>query len=308
MGQMTTSNLTDVLEAHKVRKTLEYAKPKLVYPQFGMPDLSMLRKGKQATWLRFDKLAVPASVLDESPTWAPETVTDTTVSATLEFWGNGVEITELLDKTAIYDLPNEFKQLVGQNAGETINQKVRDVLVAGTSVNYGNSKASRGLLTGADTIDLDDILLTTQSLEAADAERIGDNFVAIISPYVKTQLMRDTAFREAMRYLVRDNGLFTGEIANIDGVKFIVTSTAPSLTSSGSNNAVANVEQTIIMGKNAYGITRLLPGDFNVIVTPPGGHGDEYEVKTSIAWKAYLKAVILNQTWIRRLETARATS
>jgi len=48
-----------------------------------------------------------------------------------------------------------------------------------------------------------------------------------------------------------------------------------------------------------------LPGDFDVIVTPPGGHGDEYKVKTSIAWKAYLKAVILNQSWMRRLEHAR---
>lgn len=308
MAGMTTSNLTDVFEAYKVRKTLEYAKPKLVYPQFGMPDLTMMRKGKQATWLRFDKLAVPASTLDEAPTWAPETVTDTTVSATLELWGNGVQITELLDKVSLYDLPNEFKELVGQNAGETINQKVRDVLVAGTSVSYANSKASRGLLTAADTVDLDDILLTTQSLEASDAPKIGDNYVAIISPYVKTQLMRDSAFREAVRYLAKESTMFTGELVTVDGVKFVVTSTAPSLTNSGSANAIANVDQTIILGKHAYGIARLMPGDFKVIVTPPGGHGDEYEVLTKIAWKAYLKSVILNQTFMRRLESARATS
>ena len=44
-----------------------------------------------------------------------------------------------------------------------------------------------------------DILDTVEDLEAQDAEMIGDEYVAIISPYVKTRLMKDTAFREAKR-------------------------------------------------------------------------------------------------------------
>lgn len=305
MAQMTTTLGANAIQVHNVRKTLEFAKPKLVYPQFGSPDLSLQRKGKTATWLKFTKLGIPASVLDESPTWSPETVLDSQVSATLELWGNGVELLEFLDETSFLDLPDEYKKLIGQNAGETINEKVRDVLIAGTSVNYANQKAARNLLTSADTVDLDDILDTVQSLETADAPMIGDEYVAIISPYVKTRLMKDTAFREATRYLAKENSLFTGEVANIDGVRFVRTSTAPSVANSGSNNAVANVEQTIILGEGAYGIARLLPGDFDVVITPPGGHGDEYKVKTSMAWKAYLKAVILQQTFMRRLESAR---
>ena len=117
--------------------------------------------------------------------------------------------------------------------------------------------------------------------------------------------MKDTAFREATRYLAKDNSIFTGEVANIDGTRFVRTSTAPSVANSGSNSSVANLEQTIILGDGAYGIARLLPGDFDVIITPPGGHGDEYKVKTSMAWKVYLRAVILQQTYIRRLESAR---
>lgn len=303
---MTTTNGADTLQVYVVRKTLEYAKPKLVYSQFGAPDLSLARKGKTASWLRFSKLAIPSSALAESPTWSPETVTDVTVTATLELWGNGVELTEFLDQTSFLDLPNEFKELVGQNAGETINQLVRDVLVAGTSVTYANGKTTRTGLVSTDQVTLNDFLSVAQSLEAADAPKIGDTYVAIISPYVKTQLMKDVAFREATRYLGEKNMLFTGELTTIDGIKFIVTSTAPTVTNSGSNNSVATIDQSIVLGKNAYGIARLLPGDFKVIVTPPGGHGDEYEVKYSIAWKAYLKAVILNQNFLRRLESARA--
>ena len=305
MSQMDTTYGADTIEVYNVRKTLEFAKPKLVYPQFGAPYLAMRIKAKTASWLIFSKLAIPSSTLDEAPTWSPETVTDTTVTATLQLWGNGVELLEFLEETSFLDLPDEYKKLVGQNAGETINQKVRDILVAGTSVNYANAAAARQNLISTDTIDLDDILNTVESLETSDAPMIGDEYVAIISPYVKTRLMKDTAFREATRYLAKDNSIFTGEIANIDGVRFVRTSTAPSVSNSGSNNSIANVEQTIILGENAYGIARLLPGDFDVVVTQPGGHGDEYKVKTSIAWKCYLKAVILNQSFMRRLESAR---
>lgn len=302
---MDSSTGADYIQVYNVRTTLEFAKPKLVYPQFGQPDLVMQRKGTQARWIRFNKLSIPASVLSESPTWTPETVTDAVVTATLEFWGNGIEMTELLGETSYLDLPMEYKKLVGQNAGETINQKVRDVLVAGTSVNYVNAKAARNLLTSADTVALNDILDTVQGLEAADGQRIGDTYVSICSPYVKTRLMKDEAFRAAMRGRQDKDTLFTGELVTIDGVRFVITSTAPTVANSGSNNAVSNVEQTIIIADGGYGITRLLPGDFDVVVTAPGGHGDEYKVKTSIAWKVYLKSVILNQNWIRRLESAR---
>lgn len=305
MATMTRTLGANTIEVYNVRKTLDFAKPKLVYPQFGAPDLVMRRKGQTASWLKFTKLAIPSSVLDDSPTWSPETVTEQTVTATLQLWGNGVELTEALDETSFLNLPDEYKKLIGQNAGETINQKVRDVLVAGTSVNYANQKSTRMGLISTDTADLDDFLDTVEGMEVNDAPMMGEEYVAIISPYVKTRLMKDSAFREATRYLAKDNSIFTGEIANIDGVRFVRTSTAPSVSNSGSNNSVSSVEQSIILGEGAYGIARLLPGDFDVVITPPGGHGDEYKVKTSIAWKVYLKAVILQQTFMRRLESAR---
>lgn len=305
MSTMDRSTGSATIEVYNVRKTLEFAKPKLVYPQFGQPDMVMQRKGQTASWLRFTKLSIPSAVLSDSPTFTPETVSTTPVTATLELWGNGVEVVEALKETSFLDLPMEYKKLIGQNAGETINEKVRDILVAGTGVQYANAAATLGDLRSTDTADMDDFIDTVQSLETSDAAPIGDSFVAIISPYVKTRLMKDTSFREATRYLAKDNMIFTGEIANIDGVRFVVTSTAPSRSSSGSASSVSHVEQSLVIGDGAYGIARLLPGDFEVVVTPPGGHGDEYKVKTAITWKAYLKAVILNQTFIRRLESAR---
>lgn len=306
MSTMTRALGANTIEVYNVRKTLEFAKPKLLYPQFGAPDLVMKRKGQTASWLKFTKLGIPSSVLtDDGGTWTPETVLDSTVTATLELWGNGVELTEALDQTSFLDLPMEYKKLIGQNAGETINEKVRDVLVAGTSVNYANAAVARQNLISTDTADMDDFIDLTTALEVSDAPKIGDEYVAIISPYVKKRLMKDSAFREATRYLAKSNMLFTGELVTVDSTRFVVTSTAPTVTSTGSNNSIANLEQSIVTGEGAHGIARLLPGDFDVVVTPPGGHGDEYKVKTSMAWKVYLKAVILQQSFMRRLESAR---
>lgn len=303
MAVMTRTNSADVIEVYNVRKTLEFAKPKLVYPQFGQPDMILKRKSDQASWLRFDKLAIPESPLDDDPTFVPETVTDSKVTAQLQFWGNGVKLVEFLEETSFLNLADEYKELIGQNAGETINAKVRDVLKAGTYALFPNSKTSRDQLVSTDVADLDVFIDAATALEASDAPMIGDEYVAIISPYVKGRLLKNTAFREAVRY--QKDSLFTGELCNIDGIRFVRTSTAPSVTNSGSASSVATVDQSIIMGKGAYGIARLMPGDFQVVVTPPGGHGDEFKVKTAITWKAYLKSVILNQAWMRRVETAR---
>lgn len=303
MATMVRANSGDVMEVYNVRKTLEFAKPKLVYPQFGQPDMILKRKSDQATWIRFNKLAIPEAQLADDPTFTPETVTDAKVTAQLEFWGNGVKLVEFLAETSFLNLPDEYKELIGQNAGETINAKVRDVLKACTNVQLPNSRASRNDLISTDYADLDVFIDAATNMEALDAPKFGNEYVTIISPFVKGRLFKNTAFREAVRY--QKDSLFTGELCNIDGLRFVVTSTAPTLTNSGSASSVSTIDQSMVIGKGAYGIARLMPGDFQVIVTPPGGHGDEFKVKTAITWKSYLKAVILNQDWIRRVETAR---
>jgi N4-gp56 family major capsid protein len=303
MSTMTRTEGASVIEVYNVRKTLEFAKPKLVYTQFGQPDMILKRKSDQASWFRFDKLSIPTVTLDDNPTFVPETVTGTPVTAQLEFWGNGVQIVEFLEETSFLNLPDEYKKLIGQNAGETINQKARDVFKAGSKVIFPNSRATRGDLVSTDYADLDVFIDTGTALEAADAPKIGDNYVAIISPFVKGRLLKNSAFRDAVRY--NKDSLFTGELCTIDGIRFVSTSTAPTVTNGGSASSVATIDQSIVLGEGATGIARLMPGDFQVVVTAPGGHGDEYKVKTAITWKSYLKAVRLNEDWMRRIETAR---
>lgn len=324
MAVSTTANQSNKLKTYNVRKLLPYALPKLHFLRFGQHDEVPFREGKTISWVRYTKLTVQSEALaSENPTWSPETLADATVSATLELWGNGVEYTEFLEKTTfIDDFPGSVRKLVGQNAGESLNAAVRDIIKAGTNVTYANAKAARNLVTGSDTIDYNDILNAVVTIEENDAQKMTDSgviaktamtdgndmpadgvYVGFIHPRVKTQLMKDSDFRSAVQH--QRTSLFTGHLTTLDGVAHLVTSTAPTVSNSGSNNAVSTLEQTIIHGEGFFGTPAFTPDMMEIVITPPGGHGDEYAVKTAIAWKAYFKPVILNDNWGVRIESAR---
>lgn len=303
MAVMTRTEGSDYVKTYHKRKALEFAKPKLIYPKYGVQDMVPKREGDTVQWLRFDKLSIPASVLSDNPTFSPETITDSTVTAQLQMWGNGVEEVEFLEATSFMDLPKEYKKLVVQNAGETINQKVRDVIKVGTNVVYPNSRASRSALISTDYADLDVFIDAATVLENNDAPTLNGYYHALISPYVKSRLLKNSDFRDAVQ--MQKDSMFTGVLCTIDNIAFHATSTAPTVSNAGSASSVSTVDQTIIVGEGAYGVSKLLPNNFQVVVTPPGGHGDEYKVKTAITWKAYFKAVILDQSRMIRVETAR---
>ena len=115
--------------------------------------------------------------------------------------------------------------------------------------------------------------------------------------------MKDSGFQTAVAN--QKNYIFVGTIAELYGMRFDFSSLAPTVSNSGSNNAVATVEQTIILGANAFGISKWMLNDFDIIYTKPGGWGDEWAVRHGLTWKHYFKSVILNQSWMSRLESAR---
>jgi hypothetical protein len=55
---------------------------------------------------------------------------------------------------------------------------------------------------------------------------------------------------------------------------------------------------------NDYWTDERINNMFEVVITPPGGHGDEFKVKTAIAWKAFFAAKILNQNYMTRFISA----
>ena len=316
MGVINIGSATDLEKTSYVRDGLPWAKPKLIYSQFGQSDRVKKRDGHTRQWFRltkpgltsdsssFDSAQYVKNTTGASPTWSPADIEDTTVTAQADFlFGQGHEWNEGVEYTSFADLPKELRGLNWQHAAECVETEIIATLKAVTSVAYANNKTSRNLLAAGDEIDLYDLFTVCTNLRNNDAMEIRGLFRAMCSANVIEQLFRDSVFQNAIQF--QKKYMFTGTIAEIFGIGFSFSSMAPSVADSGSNNAVSNIEQTIITGANAYGITKWMMNDFDIIYTPPGGHGDEWANKHKLTWKHVFKSVILNANWIYRLETAR---
>lgn len=318
MAAIAIGSLTDLEKTSYVREGLPVARPKLIYSQYAVKDRVAKREGKTRQWFRMTKLGLTSQSGDFSgstyqyvknstgaaPTWTPATPADTTITATVEFlWGVGHQWNDGVEYTAFADLPKELRLLNTVQAAEAIDTETRDIVAAGTNVLYANGRSTRPNLLSTDYIDMNDVFDAVTNLRNYDAPEISGMYSALCSANVISELMKDTAFQSAIQF--QKPYIFTGTIAELYGVRFTFSSRAATTTNGGSASQIATIDQTIITGDNAYGKTAWMLDDYDIVYTPPGGHGDEWSVKHSLTWKFMFKAVILNQSWLVRLESAR---
>jgi N4-gp56 family major capsid protein len=218
-------------------------------------------------------------------------------------FGQGNEWNEGVDYTSFADLPKELRVLNTVQAAEAIDTEVRDVVVAGTTVQYANGRSTRPNLLSTDYIDMNDIFDAVTTLRNNDAPEISGMYSALCSANVIAELMKDTAFQSAIQF--QKPYIFSGTIAELFGVRFTFSSRAATTSDGGSASQIATIDQTMIVGDNSYGKTAWLLDDFDIIYTPPGGWNDEWAVRHALTWKFMFKSVILNQNWLLRLESAR---
>ena len=317
MAVITLGSLTDLEKTSYVREGLPVAKPKLIYSQYAVKDRVAKREGKTRQWFRMTKVGIESgsnflstatyvkNSTGAAPTFTPATPGDTTLTAQVDFlFGKGHEWNEGVEYTSFADLPKELRTLNHLHAAEAIDTEVRSVVTAGTNVMYANGRATRPNLLSTDQVDMNDIFDAVTVLRNNDAPEINGMYSALCSANVISQLMKDTAFQNAIQ--TQKNYIFSGTIAELYGVRFNFTSRAATTSNGGSASQIATIDQTIITGDNAYGKTAWMLDDFDIVYTGPGGWGDEYKTRHALTWKYMFKSLILNQDWLVRLESSRA--
>ena len=128
--------------------------------------------------------------------------------------------------------------------------------------------------------------------------------------------MKDSEWVEASKY-GKPEQLFKGEIGRIAGVRFVSTTEAKvwkkkSTSDSDYNasdttqNTTCDVHSTLIIGKNAYGVTELEGMGLQHIVKQLGSGGttDPLNQRATAGWKLAKTAEILVQEYMVRIESA----
>ena len=212
--------------------------------------------GTGVTFTIFADIAAATSTLNEVTDVTPVAMSDSQVTVTLAEYGNAVVTTAKLRGTAFLDVDSAAANIIGYNAGDSIDQVVREVLAAGTNVAYSNGKSSRVGLAVADVLTANDIRKQVAALRGANVATFNGSYIGFIHPDVSYDFRSATdasAWRTPANY-VDPTGIYNGEIGLFESVRFIETPRAKVFTNvfNGAGAAgTGDAYSTLIMGRQA---------------------------------------------------------
>jgi N4-gp56 family major capsid protein len=184
--------------------------------------------GSTVVLQKYVDLAQKTSTLAE--TTDPDAValsTPTTVSITLNEYGNSVLVTRALELFSLADVDPAIANIIAYNLADSIDAVAMETLRAGTNVIYsGNTATTTATLTAAGTVDSADIRKAIAKLRSAKAvARKGSLYWAGIHPEVSHDLRAESSSGQGWllpnQYGSSQDRIWAGEIGNYEGAFYI---------------------------------------------------------------------------------------
>lgn len=286
------------------RNLLENAEPNLVHDQFAQTRDIPKNNGKTIEFRRYDNLPKITEPLTEGVTPDGQPMNVTEIRADVKQYGGFISLSDVLILTAYDNNVIEATELIGSQAGRSLDTISREVLNAGTNVLYAEGQvSSRSEITSDMKLTVRAVKMAVRALKNQLADKIGGYYCAIIHPDCEFDLTEDDRFIEAVKYKNPER-LYNGEIGTIEGVRFCETSEAKKFVGAGANGI--DVYSTLIFGRNAYGTTKVQGGGLETIIKQLGSAGtsDPLNQRATVGWKAMKVTEILSEQYMIRIETA----
>lgn len=297
----TGNDLRPEMKTFYDKNLIRLAEPLLVHDRFGQEKPIPRGNGKTIEFRKFSKLPKALTPLTEGVAPDGQALNVTAITATVQQYGGYVKVTDLLQLTAIDPIITEATELIGQQAGRTLDTITREVLVGGTNVAYANGKTARNALAATDTLKVIDVQKAVAALKAQDAPMLdGGYYAAIIHPNVAYDLMRDPEWIDWQKHTSPEH-MYNGEIGRISNVVFFESTEAKIFEAGGASSA--NVYATLIIGKNAYGKTSIQGGGLETIIKSKEQAGGPLNQYSTIGWKATKTAERLVEEYMIRIES-----
>lgn len=305
-NKTTDSGLSPENKTFYEKTLIDEAEPKLVYNKFGDKYPIPKNGGKSIEFRKFTALPKAMTPISEGVTPEGNTLNVTTVTATVNQYGDFIRITDIVDLTTIDNVMVQATKLLGSQAGRTLDSITRDILMGGTNVLYAGEKLSRATLTMSDKLDVDLFNQAAAILEAQNADYIDDSYVAIIHPYAKYDLISSEGWIDVHKY-ADPTAIYKGEIGKLGNIRFIASTEAKvwkdETCPSDGNDGHYAVFGTLVIGAHAYGVTDIEGGGLEQIIKPLGSGEDPLNQRASSGWKATATAERLVEPYMLRIES-----
>ena len=267
----TDSGLSDEMKTWYSNYLIDNAEPELVHNQFGQKHPIPKNGGKTIEFRKYSPLPKITTALQEGVTPDGQKLNMSVINATVDQYGGYVELSDMLILTAIDNNLVIATELLGSQAGRTLDTLTRDVLAAGTQVQYAEGQvASRTAITAEHKLTVDAVRKAVRQLKRMNTKRINGSFVGIVHPDTAYDLMSDPKWVNVKTYSDPE-GIYEGEIGKIEGVRFVEATEAKVFEGAGASSA--DVYATLILGANAYGVTEISGGGLQHIVKQLGSAG-----------------------------------
>ena len=272
-----------------------------------------------------------------------DTPTFTDVTATVSKYGQFYIVNEEVDLYNPNRTTDELVEVLGESAGRSLNQLMRDVMEDNATKQYAAGVGSIGAVHAAPVIgdlDLTINVLTRNSARTfvpmtTGSQNIGTSallpsYWGLTHPDVAYNISKLTGFVSVQNY-AGQTATVTGEFGYYGGagrgVRFVMSEDASILTGDGAplsgadlrtTSSNTDVYTTVIYGQDAFGSVGLgkkhtdgiyragdNTGGWEMIFKDrgSGGTSDPFNEIATLAWKAFFAGTVLNSNWSRALLT-----
>jgi N4-gp56 family major capsid protein len=263
--------------------------------------------GTAVIFTLFSDLSVASTALNESTDVDTVALADAQVTVTLVEYGNAVKTTAKLRGTAFIPLDPVVANIVGFNAGVSIDTVARDVLKAGTNVRYAGQAVSRATVIPTDLLVGNNARRALADLRGANVATLGGDYTAYIHPDVSYDFRGATTggnWRDPHTYSDPTN-IWNGEIGKFENIRWVETSRAPIFADSGSSTTLTDVYRTIVLGGQSMAKAHSMTdgnGPFPKVV--PGPVTDDLRRFVPMGWYWLGGYSIFRQAAVRAIESA----
>ena len=234
MNTQTTGGLSAEMKTYYGMELLENARPQLVHNQFAATKGLPAGGGKTVEWRKFGAFDKALKPLTEGVTPDGSGISVSYITKELAQYGDYTTVSDMLDLTAIDDVVLEITDRHGANMGLTLDTVTRNEIQQGRQVIYAPRQESDGkktevvsryALDGSCKITSELVAKAATQLKKMNAPTFDGKYVCIIHPSVAFDLRQDEAWIAAHQYAAATE-LFSGEIGELHGVRFVETTEA----------------------------------------------------------------------------------
>lgn len=258
----TTDEMSVEMKTYYSDYLIDLAEPELVHDQFGQKHPIPKNGGKTIEFRQYDPLPEMTVPLVEGVTPDGQSMNVKAITAEVEQYGGYVTLSDMLILTAIDSNLVQATKLIASQAGRTLDTITREVINAGTIVQYaeGQVDARDELYYTSEedncNLTVDAVKRAVRFLETQDAPKINGYYVGIIHPYCKYDLMRDPDWKAPHEYVDTEH-IYQNEIGELYGVRFVQSSRAKVF---GGEN-LASDSRTLLVNGASVSATTTVPFD-----------------------------------------------